>query len=195
MKNYRLNQAIIIALTLTALLSACQGAYLNGLMVVENISPEEQAQIQPRPANQRQPQWDECDVWQRVTLHSDLDVDTAYDQILRSGVLDVTSIPRTNNEQLNTNILKYWTVPDERPHLLYSMPPRTMVVTVGDFTQTGAVALWVRKFNRGGHQGSIIDAEYCKGGKYDLGFYIPDQLEKDFEKNLIHQLGMALHHG
>jgi len=173
---------------LPALLSACQGTYLGGLLIVDTHDAGQldlyQQQERMRTDNQRPSRWGECNSWRRLSMTTNNDVDTAYNKLIRSGLVNDFSVPQTKNTEINQNINQYWARPDERPHLMYVMPPRWMVVRVKDFEQTGVVSFGISKNNQGHRSGSVIDVEYCEGGKYDIGFYVPDHMRSKFEQNL-----------
>jgi len=173
----------IHASVLSTLLSACQGPYLGGLLVVDTHDAGEQQQWLTSNHNQRPGKWGECNSWRRLSMTTDNDVDTAYNKLIRSILVNDLSVPQTNNAAINRNIDQHWTLPDERPHLMYIMPPRWMVVRVNDFEQTGVVSFGISKNNRR-NPGSFIDIEYCEGGKYETGFYVPDHMKIKFERNL-----------
>jgi len=162
------------------LITGCQGSYLNDLIVVDN---DFQA-VTPRIVGQRPSEYGECEYWKSVSFTSDYDVDTAYAKIIRSGVINYLHPPLTNNDALNSNVAQEWKFPTESPGLLYAIPPRWMKIQVKDFMQTGAVTINLSKHNRRNLQGSFIEVEYCEGGKYDIGFYVPYHLKKKFENNL-----------
>jgi len=174
---------------LTTLLAGCQGSYLNGFLVVDKMQAKEQSM----PDNQRASVWGECASWRLLTITSDNDVDTAYNKLIRSDIIrQPVSVPQTNNAQINKKINAHWTTPDEKPHLVYRIPPRWVTVQVDDFEQTGAVAFGVSKRNRKNLQGSFIDIEYCEGGQYDIGFHVPDHMKDEFEALLTTKFKMAL---
>lgn len=163
---------------LSALLSACQGSYFGGFLVIDTHDAGKVGQ-RSIPSDQRPSRWGECNSWRRLSMTTENDVDTAYNKLIRSGLVNL-SIPQTKDADINQNINKYWATPDERAHLMYVMPPRWMVVRVDDFPQRGVVSFGVSKNS----PGSFIDVEYCEGGKYEIGFYVPDHMKKDFENNL-----------
>ncbi|HEB56637.1 MAG TPA: hypothetical protein ENI98_10100 [Gammaproteobacteria bacterium] len=173
----------ILGGALLALLSACQGTYLGGLLIVDTHDAS-QPNPQLRTKNQRPAPWGECNSWRRLAMTTDNDVDTTYNKLIRSGLVNDLSVPQTDNATINRNINQTWARPDERPHLMYVMPPRWMVVRVKDFEQTGVVSFGISKNNRGNRPGSFVDIEYCEGGKYDIGFYVPDYMKTKFEHNL-----------
>lgn len=176
--------------TLLTLLSACAGTYLGGLVTVDHnvSSPYHELDDNEHPAL-----WGECQTWRRLSITSELDVDTAYNNLMRSGIpANPYLVPETKSERVNRQINAHWSTPEERPHLLYVMPPRWMTVTLDDFSQSGVVAFSISKHNRRKQQGSYIDIEYCRGGKYEVGFYVPDHLLKKFERNLLGQFRWGL---
>ncbi|MCF6256182.1 MAG: hypothetical protein L3K25_07755 [Gammaproteobacteria bacterium] len=181
----------ILVGVLSTLLSACQGTYLGGLLVVDTHDAS-QADPRLRTINQRPAPWGECNSWRRLTVTTDNDVDTAYNKLIRSSLVNDRSVPQTSNATINQNISQYWSKPNEQPHLMYVMPPRWMIVRVNDFTQTGVVSFGISKNNQGKRPGSFIDVEYCEGGKYDIGFYVPNHMKIKFERNLTALFQQAL---
>ncbi|VAW62965.1 hypothetical protein MNBD_GAMMA11-3429, partial [hydrothermal vent metagenome] len=167
--------------------SACQGSYLNGLIIVDEIKPAESKIIGQHPSK-----YGECDYWKSVSFISDYDVDTTYAKIIRSGVIDYAHLPLTNNDAFNINVAQEWKYPTESPGLLYSIPPRLMTIKIKNFMQTGVVTINISKNNRRNLQGSVIDVEYCRGGKYDIGYYVPYHLKEKFEYNLKAKFQIAL---
>jgi len=169
----------------SALLSACQGSYLGGLLIVDtHDAGTAGAQVYADTKNQRPAPWGECHSWRRLSMTTSNDVDTTYNKLIRSRLVNDLSVPQTSNATINQNINQDWARPDERPDLMYVMPPRWMVVRVKDFEQTGVVSFGISKNNRGNRPGSFVDIEYCEGGKYDIGFYVPDHMKTKFEHNL-----------
>jgi len=186
---------LLIACLLSTLLTACQGSYLNNMVILEThtaTNPALTAEIR-QDKNTRPAEWGECDHWKQLHLVSDNDVDTAYNRLIRHEVLQIGRIPQTeSNTQLDQRIARLWALPSEYPGLMYAMPPRWTNVKVNDYDQLGVVAYRITKNNRGKNQGSLIDVEYCAGGSYELGFYLPPQIEKGFEPALKKKFETAL---
>lgn len=186
---------IFVISIVPALLSACQGSYFNNLVVIDShaaTDPAITAEIRQDP-DTRPAQWGECDHWKQMHLVSQNDVDTAYNKLIRHEVLQIGRIPQTETDtQLDQRIARLWASPSEYPGLMYAMPPRWTNIQVGDFDQLGVVAYRITKNNRGKTQGSLIDVEYCAGGSYELGFYLPPQIEKGFEPALRSKFEAAL---
>ncbi len=182
---------------LPTLLSACQGSYFNNLVVIDThtaTDPVLTTSIRhEQEPDERPAQWGECQYWKQLYLVSKNDVDTAYDKLNRHRVLQTERIPQTEtNAQLDQRIAQLWALPSEHPGLMYAMPPRWTNIKVNDFDQMGVVAYRITKNNRGKTQGSLIDVEYCAGGSYELGFYLPPQIEKGFEPALKRKFETAL---
>jgi len=179
---------ISLLIIVTILSTACQGTYLNGFLVVDTIKPQEERRV----IGQRSPKYGECHLWKSVRVTSQNDVDTSYSKIIRSGVINYPHLPLTNNDEININFSKEWKHPIEKPGLFYKIPPRWSEVLVNNFNQSGVVSIGISKNNQRNLQGSLIDVEYCEGGKYDIGFYVPHHLKNKFEHNLKTKIKLAL---
>ncbi len=173
---------------LPTLLTGCQGTYMNGLVVVDSIKPQEQRQL----VDQRPAKWGECNTWRQVRITSDNDVDTAYYKIIRSKIINYPHVPQTKNDQVNQHINQEWKHPSEQPGLVYYLPPRWMEVQVDKYNQAGAVAFIISKNNHRNLQGSFIDIEYCEGDKYEIGFHVRHHMKAKFETNLKAKFNLAL---
>ncbi len=179
----------VLACAIPALLSACQGSYLNGFLIVEPMDANPNTQLASLDNRAKRPaKWGECEYWRVLRLTSHNDVDTAYNKLFRARVLRFQEIPMTEDTEINEHINFEWEAPIERPGLVYYMPPRWTDVRVDQFNQTGAVSFQISKNNKG----SFIDIEYCGGGKHEIGFYVPQRLKKQFNNTLKRKFQLAL---
>lgn len=178
-----------------ALLTACAGSYFNNLITIENHDAGNPALVAADRygANARPAQWGECKIWRQIHIISDNDVDTAYNKLIRQRVVELSRVPQTGkNPELDVLLADAWREPTEQPGLLYVMPPRYTAVQVNDFNQVGVVAWRISKNNRSSRIGSFVDVEYCEGGGYDIGFYLPPQTAPGFETALRKKFLVAL---
>ena len=192
-----MNKIIKYALTyLTpALLAGCAGSYFNNLITIENHDASNPALVAADRygINARPAQWGECTIWRQIHITSDNDVDTSYNKLIRQRVVELSRVPQTGkNPELDVLLADAWREPTEQPGLLYVMPPRYTAVQVNDFNQVGVVAFRISKNNRRNQVGSLIDIEYCEGGIYDLGFYLPPQIASGFDNALHYKFEAAL---
>lgn len=190
-----IKQRLILMSLLPALMTGCQGSLFNNLIVMETHDPSDPALVnEDRYGKRERPAlWGECERWQQFHFTSLHDVDTAWNKLIRHQVVDIGRIPVTNkNPELDAQLTQAWSSPVERPGLLYVMPPRWAAVRVNDFNQLGVVAFRISPNNTGARRGSLIDVEYCIGGSYELGYYLPPQTVREFEPALKKNFEAAL---